>query len=113
MNVRLPRGRALVASIALAVLVATAGIVLAVGNTTGTRCPASPVASPTHAGIFVNNRGWFGVDPALDADNRALQAFLDARVNGSCAEAWIGKGVKIGRGFYKGPEGTYYGWALY
>ncbi|TMK51096.1 MAG: hypothetical protein E6G59_09175 [Actinobacteria bacterium] len=111
MNVRLPRGRALMASIALAVVVA--GIIVAVARGTGTHCPSTPVVATTHAGTFLNNRGWFGVDPALDTDNRALQAFLDARAHGSCAESWIGKGAKIGRGFYKGPEGTYYGWGLY
>ena len=99
--------------IALAVLVPDAGVLVAIGRSHGSNCPAVPTPSSKHFGGFANNRGWFGVDAALDMDNLALQAFLDARVQGSCAEAWIGKGVKIGRGLSKGNEGTYYGWSLY
>jgi hypothetical protein len=98
----------------LAVAVVDAGIVVAVRRPSSeANCPPTPVASAKHFGGFANNRGWFGVDPALDADNHALQAFLDARVHGTCAAAWIGRGVKIGGGTIKGWYGTYYGWDLY
>jgi len=104
-----PRVRA--ALIATAVLIAIAGIIIARACPPATGGSAEPVASVQHYGSFANNRGWFGVNPALSADNHALQAFLDARVKGSGAEVWIGRCVRIGGG--RAGPGVAGSWGVY